>query len=83
MRHPVHRSWDLAYHVVTRKPWNKKKGLLKTLPLILFTSFSLCASVSSAIFAAWACEEFDDDSALGTKRAYITQGAHGAAFGLS
>ena len=49
------------------------RGLLKTLPLVLFGSFSLCASVSTSIFAAWSCEEYADDSAAGTVTAYLRE----------
>ena len=49
------------------------QGLLKTLPLVLFLSFFLCASVSTSIFAAWSCVEFADDSSAGTRRYFLRE----------
>ena len=67
-------AYDVLWHVRAGKPLlHPFRGLLKTLPLVLFISFSLCASVSASIFAAWSCEEYVDDSAAGTVRAYLRE----------
>jgi predicted outer membrane repeat protein len=50
------------------------RGLLKTLPLVLFVSFSFCPTVSTSIFQAWSCDEFVDDSEKGTSRQYLRDG---------
>ena len=64
-----------TFKVVQRNPGRPPmlRGLLRTLPLVLFLSFSLCVSISSAIFAAWSCHEYIEDSAAGTSRFYLRE----------
>ena len=47
--------------------------MLAALPIILFIFYLLCASTSAAIFRSWSCEEFVEDSTIGTKRAYMRE----------
>ena len=43
----------------------------QTLPIVLFTSFCLCAPTASSIFATWSCAEYTEDSLAGTGRSYL------------
>ena len=38
------------------------KGFVNTLPLVLFIAFCFCATVSSGLFAAWSCVDFERES---------------------
>lgn len=64
--------YDLAMLKWRREPVIKPfRGLLKTLPLVLFVSFSLCPTVSTSIFQAWSCDTFVEHSREGTSRQYL------------
>ena len=47
------------------------KAVLNALPWVLFISFCICSSISSAIFKAWDCVEYSDDAAANVTRAYL------------
>ena len=55
----------------TRASFSLKTYIINTLPVVLLTAFCFVISVSSTVFDAWECVEFEFDSASGTKRSFL------------
>ena len=49
------------------------RGLFDALPIILFIAFCFCASVSSGLFAAWACTPYEVSTPEGSRADPITR----------
>ena len=58
----------LTVHVVSGArgvPPLYSKGIIASLPYMLFIAFLFCVSVSSGLFAAWSCDYFEVDRVYG------------------
>ena len=47
------------------------RGLMATLPWVLFVSFCLVVGTSSVIFSAWSCQPYEVNDVLGTSQEYL------------